>query len=96
MFEANRRFVLQSFAAGAGALATSQAFAAGADGHAAGYDVSVAADYLKTIPRKSGDPVTFTAALDKGPIKRRRAAGRATSPRVRFQSQPTSRARISS
>ena len=69
MFEANRRFVLQSFAAGASALATSQAFAAGADGHAAGYDVSVASDYLKTIPRKSGDPVTFTAALDKGPIK---------------------------
>ena len=24
---------------------------------------------LKTIPRKSGDPVVFTASLDKGPIK---------------------------
>src|SRR5450756_1605088 len=68
MFEANRRIFLQSFAAGAGALATSQSFAAGSDGHAAGYDVSAASDYLKTIPRKSGDPVVFTASLDKGPI----------------------------
>jgi oxalate decarboxylase len=70
MFEANRRFFLQSFAAGAGAaLATSQSLAAGNDGHAAGYDVSAASEYLKTIPRKSGDPVVFTASLDKGPIK---------------------------
>jgi oxalate decarboxylase len=69
MFQANRRFVLQSFAAGAGALATSRTLAAGVDGHASGYDVAVASDYLKTIPRKSGDPVTFTAALDRGPIK---------------------------
>ncbi|SHJ27965.1 oxalate decarboxylase [Bradyrhizobium lablabi] len=69
MLEANRRIFLQSFAAGAGALATSQSFAAGSDGHAAGYDVSAASEYLKTIPRKSGDPVVFTAALDKGPIK---------------------------
>ena len=69
MFEANRRIFLQSFAAGAGVLATSQSFAAGSDGHAAGYDVSAASDYLKTIPRKSGDPVVFTASLDNGPIK---------------------------
>jgi oxalate decarboxylase len=69
MFEANRRIFLQSFAAGAGALASSQSFAAGSDGHAAGYDVSTASEYLKTIPRKSGDPVIFTASLDKGPIK---------------------------
>jgi oxalate decarboxylase len=69
MFEANRRIVLQSFAIGAGALATSQSFATGTDGHAAGYDVSPATDYLKTVPRKSGDPVVFTASLDKGPIK---------------------------
>ena len=69
MFEADRRIFLQSFAMGAGALATSQAFAAAPDGHAAGYDVSPASDYLKTIPRKSGDPVVFTASLDKGPIK---------------------------
>ena len=95
MFEANRRFVLQSFAAGAGALATPQAFAVSADGHAAGCNVSVASDYLKTIPRKSGDPVTFTAALDKGPIKAT-SGGWARDITARFQSQPTSRARISS
>jgi oxalate decarboxylase len=69
MFEADRRIFLQSFAIGAGALATSQSFAATPDGHAAGYDVSPASDYLKTIPRKSGDPVVFTASLDKGPLK---------------------------
>jgi oxalate decarboxylase len=69
MFKANRRIFLQSFAVGAGTLATSQSFAAGGDGHAAGYEVSPAADYLKTIPRKSGDPVVFTASLDKGPLK---------------------------
>ena len=28
-----------------------------------------ASDYLSTIPRKTGDPVIFTASLDKGPIK---------------------------
>jgi len=69
MFETDRRIFLQSFAISAGTLAASQAFAAAPDGHAAGYDVSVASDYLKTIPRKSGDPVVFTASLDKGPIK---------------------------
>ena len=60
MFEANRRIILQSIAVGAGTLAASQSFALGSDGHAAGYDVSVAAEYLKTIPRKSGAPVVFT------------------------------------
>ena len=69
MFKTNRRIFLQSFAAGAGTLAASQSFATGTDGHAAGYDVSAASEYLKTIPRKSGDPVVFTASLDKGPIK---------------------------
>lgn len=42
MFKADRRIVLQSFTLGAGALATSQSFAATPDGHAAGYDVSPA------------------------------------------------------
>jgi oxalate decarboxylase len=69
MFEANRRFVLQSFALGAGTLAASQSLAAGNDGHAAGYDVSPASQFMKTVARKTGDPVTFTAPLDKGPIK---------------------------
>src|SRR5882762_6161078 len=69
MFEADRRIFLQSFAIGAATFAGSQAFAATPDGHAAGYDVSPASDYLKTIPRKPGDPIVFTASLDKGPIK---------------------------
>jgi oxalate decarboxylase len=69
MFETDRRIFLQSFAIGAGTFAASQAFGAAPDGHAAGYDVSPASDYLKTIPRKSGDPVVFTASLDNGPIK---------------------------
>jgi oxalate decarboxylase len=70
MFTADRRFFLQSVAMGAGALAaSSQCEAAMPDGHAAGYDVSPASEYLKTIPRKSGDAVVFTTSLDKGPIK---------------------------
>jgi oxalate decarboxylase len=69
MFATDRRIFLQSFAMSAGTLAASQAFGAAPDGQAAGYDVSPAPDYLKTIPRKSGDPVVFTASLDKGPIK---------------------------
>ncbi len=69
MFEASRRIFLQSFALGAGTLAASRSMAAANDGHAAGYDVSTASDYLPTIPRKTGDPVVFTASLDSGPIK---------------------------
>jgi oxalate decarboxylase len=69
MFETDRRFFLQSVALGASALASSECLAATSDGNAAGYDVSPSSDYLKTIPRKSGDPVVFTASLDKGPIK---------------------------
>jgi oxalate decarboxylase len=69
MFTTDRRFFLQSVAIGAGALAASQARAAAPDGHAAGYDVSPTSEYLKTIPRKSGDGIVFTTSLDKGPIK---------------------------
>jgi oxalate decarboxylase len=69
MFKANRRFLLQSFALGAGSLAASRSIASDNDGHAAGYDVSPSSDYLRNIPRKSGDPVVFTASLDKAPIK---------------------------
>jgi oxalate decarboxylase len=69
MFEADRRFFLRSVAIGAGTLAASQSLAATPDGHAAGYDVSPTAEFLKTIPRKSGDPVAFSTSLDKGPIK---------------------------
>jgi oxalate decarboxylase len=69
MFEANRRIFLQSFAVGPGSLAASQSFAGGSDGHAAGYDVSAAQQYLKTIPGKTGDPVIFAASLGKGAVK---------------------------
>jgi oxalate decarboxylase len=70
MFATDRRFFLRSVAIGAGALAaSSQSRAATPDGHAAGYDVSPASEYLKTIPRKPGDAVIFTTSLDKGPIK---------------------------
>lgn len=69
MLTADRRFFLRSVAFGAGALAASQSSAATPDGHAAGYDVSPASEFLKTIPRKSGDPVVFTTSLDNGPIK---------------------------
>jgi oxalate decarboxylase len=69
MSTTDRRFFLRSVAFGAGALAASQSSAATPDGHAAGYDVSPASEFLKTIPRKSGDPVVFTTSLDKGPVK---------------------------
>ena len=69
MTNPSRRIFLEAFALGAGALAASPTSAAPTDGHAAGYDVAPAGDFLKTIPRKTGDAVTFTASLDKGPIK---------------------------
>lgn len=72
MFKSNRRIFIQSVAFGAGAsslLGASQSAMAAPDGHAAGYDVAPASEFLKTIPRKSGDPVAFTASLDKAPIK---------------------------
>jgi oxalate decarboxylase len=69
MLLSNRRLFLQSFAAGAGALAASPSFAADSNGHAAGYEVSAASEYMKTIPRKTGEPVVFTASLDRSAIK---------------------------
>jgi oxalate decarboxylase len=69
MFKTDRRIFLQSFAISAGALATTQSLAAAPDGHAAGYDVSPASEFLKTIPRKAGEPVVFTTSLDKASIK---------------------------
>lgn len=69
MFKSNRRVFIQSIALGAGVLGASQTAMAAPDGHAAGYDVAPASEFLKTIPRKSGDGVAFTASLDKGPIK---------------------------
>jgi len=56
MVEADRRIFLQSFAIGAATFAGSQAFRCDADGHAAGYDVSPASDYLKTIRESPATP----------------------------------------
>jgi oxalate decarboxylase len=69
MTETNRRVFLGGLAVAAGGLAATQSFAAGADGHAAGYDVAAASDYLPLIARRTGDPVTFTASLDRSPLK---------------------------
>jgi oxalate decarboxylase len=69
MTEANRRAFLGSLALAAGGLAATRAHATIGDGHAAGYDVAGASDYTPLIPRRTGDAVTFTAALDKGAIK---------------------------
>ncbi len=69
MVGASRRLFLKALALGSGTIAASKSFAAGNDGRAAGYDVSKASEFLPTIPRKSGDPVVFTASLDNGAIK---------------------------
>ena len=69
MNQANRREFLGGLAVAAGGLAATQSLAAGNDGRAAGYDVAPASDFVPLIPRRSGDPVTFTASLDKSPIK---------------------------
>ncbi len=69
MTETNRRTFLGGLALAAGGLATTPAFALGGDGHAAGYDVAQASEHLALIPRRSGDPVTFTASLDRSAIK---------------------------
>lgn len=69
MFKSSRRFFIQSVAFGAGVLGAARSALATPDGHAAGYDVAPASEFLKTIPRKSGDPMVFTTSLDKGPIK---------------------------
>ena len=69
MANTNRRMFLGGLAFAAGGLAATESFAAGKDGHAAGYDVAPASEYVPLIPRRTGDPVTFTASLDKSAIK---------------------------
>src|SRR5215468_9506146 len=69
MADTNRRKFIGGLAFAASGLATTHSLAQGNDGHAAGYDVAPAGDYLPLIPRRSGDPVTFTASLDKSAIK---------------------------
>src|ERR1700688_2072980 len=69
MYRTTRRLFLGALAFGAGGLAAARSLAAGKDGHAAGYEVAPASEYLPLIPRRTGDAVTFTAALDKAAIK---------------------------
>ena len=69
MTPTDRRTFLGVVALGAGGLVSSAAIAAPNDGHAAGYDVAPASNFVPTIPRKSGEPLKFTAALDQGAIK---------------------------
>jgi oxalate decarboxylase len=56
-------------ALGAAGLAAARAAAAGNDGHAAGYDAAPAGDFMRTVPRRSGEPVTFSISLDRSPAK---------------------------
>ena len=69
MLGTSRRMFLGTLAFGASAISAIRAFAAGGDGHAAGYDVAPSEKFMTLVPRKSGDPVKFTASLDSAPIK---------------------------
>ena len=69
MTDTNRRTFLGGLAFAAGSLAATRAQTVGKDGHAAGYDVAAADDHVPLIPRRTGDPVTFTTSLDKSAIK---------------------------
>ncbi len=68
----DRRSFLAALAASAAMGATSNpAFAEADDGHARGHDVAAAPPEkrLPTLPRKSGDPLTFSAKLDSAAMK---------------------------
>jgi oxalate decarboxylase len=69
MVTASRRAIIGGMTMGAGGLLAPVVRAAALDGHAAGFDVAPAADGLKTIPRRSGDAVHFTASLDTAALK---------------------------
>ena len=69
MTDTNRRAFLGGLVLATGGLAASQAVAVGNDGHALGYDVAPASDHMALVPRRTGDPVTFSTSLDKSPIK---------------------------
>src|SRR5712671_244674 len=69
MTSTSRRAFIGGLAGAAGTLVAARAQAGGADGHAAGYDVAPSTDHMPLIPRRSGDPVTFTASLDRSAIK---------------------------
>jgi len=61
----NRRHLMQVFALGLASGMTTRLWA----NELTGYNVAAATEFLSTIPRKTGDPVVFTYALDKSPIK---------------------------
>ncbi|WP_079214075.1 cupin domain-containing protein [Ventosimonas gracilis] len=61
----NRRHLMQVFALGLTSGMTTRLWA----NELTGYNVAAATEFLSTIPRKTGDPVVFTYALDKSPIK---------------------------
>jgi oxalate decarboxylase len=65
----SRRLFLGALTFGASALTAMRALATGSDGHAGGYDVAPSSKFMNLVPRKSGDPVVFSASLDKAPIK---------------------------
>ena len=65
----SRRLFLGALALGTSAFSAVRAFATATDGHAAGYDVAPSSKFMPLVPRKSGDPVVFTASLDNAPIK---------------------------
>ena len=69
-FTARRRF-LSGMAVGAAAtLAASRgATATDNDGYASGYDAAPAGNFMNTVPRKPGDPVTFSVSLDRSAVK---------------------------
>src|SRR5262249_44948060 len=69
MTDTSRRTFLGALAFTAGVLAPSQSLPLSNDGHAAGYDVAPASDYVPLIPRRTGEPMKFTASLDKSAIK---------------------------
>jgi oxalate decarboxylase len=69
MVRTSRRLFLGALTFGASALTAMRAFGTGNDGHAGGYDVAPSSKFMNLVPRKSGDPVVFTASLDKAPIK---------------------------
>lgn len=69
MTPTSRRLFLGGVAAGWTGLAAAQSPSPKFDGHAAGYDVAAASDFLPLIPRRVGDAAAFTASLDKATIK---------------------------
>ncbi len=66
MSDLNRRILLGRLALGAGGLAAAQTVPRTT--HAGGYDVAPAPG-LATVPRRPGEPVRFTFALDAAPAK---------------------------